>query len=105
MAPGTGFPNVSLSPLHRKGTTSCFSDKNYLPKETKKRSTKGKKQACSLCSFLFGFFRFFRPYLFCLRPKAALRRQGSSGHPQCERARAPGTIAAGTASGFLPAQE
>jgi hypothetical protein len=90
---------VRLSPLHCKGATSCFSHKNHLPKETKKRKRKGKKKRFDHSTL------FFRPYLFWLRPQAAPRRQGSSRHPQRECVRVSGTLPMPAVSGFPPARE
>jgi hypothetical protein len=46
--------------LHRKGVTSCF-DKNDLPKKTKKRKRKGRKEGSIILLFLSAFFVSFGP--------------------------------------------
>jgi hypothetical protein len=82
-----------LSPPHCKGATSCFSDKNHLPKETKKRKRRGKKNRFDHSTLFFRLFLFLSalPVLVAAagRPKQAAvqesRGAGMTGGKQPRR--------------------
>jgi hypothetical protein len=50
--------DAGLSPLHRNSATSCFPDKNCLPKETQKWKRKGKETGFGPSALFFRLLSF-----------------------------------------------